>query len=323
MPGFTTHYLFGQKTYQSLPASALKQKIQQNHTAFSLGLQGPDIFFYYLPEYLPGKRHLGSVTHTDQTGIFLKNLIKSCGTFSSLKEAGIAAAYVCGFLGHYTLDTTCHPFIYSRTRYNPKDSSYYGRHIRLETEIDTDLLYLYQKKLPSEFHQDAVIALSPEQLAVVSTVLEYAYNNTYPHLKVNRRKLMTAIRSMQWGTKALYDPSGWKKSLIRRFEAIAPGYPIFSALIPSDTLSFFLDPFNMEHQTWKNPWNHKQISHESFFDLFEAAQTDYLALLTDANCYFYTDTDPIRNDRLVKLLHTLGSRCYHSGLDIDQMISFT
>ena len=49
MPGFTTHYLFGVDAYKKINNPKLKQKIGDNHCAFALGLQGPDVFFYYLP----------------------------------------------------------------------------------------------------------------------------------------------------------------------------------------------------------------------------------------------------------------------------------
>ena len=48
MPGFTTHYLFGLNTWKKLDNIPLKQVIQNNHAAYSLGLQGPDLFFYFL-----------------------------------------------------------------------------------------------------------------------------------------------------------------------------------------------------------------------------------------------------------------------------------
>lgn len=323
MPGFTTHYLFGQRTYQALTNNSLKQLIQKNHTAFSLGLQGPDIFFYYLPEYFPGKKHLGSLAHTCHTGLFLKNLLKSCSIFSSEEEKHIATVYVLGFLGHYTLDTKCHPFIYSRTMYHPRDLAYHGRHIRLETDIDTCLLYFYQRKLPSEFHQDAVIALTPIQLSVVSSLLEYAYNNTYPKASITQRKLSDAIRAMQWGTKSLYDPSGYKKRFIRKLESVLLGYPILSPLIPSDTLIFNLDPLNTKHQKWKNPWDHGQISYESFFDLLEAAQGNYLKILINGGRYFSSTDTKEQEELLCSLLFSLGDRCYHSGLSTDEIASLT
>ena len=51
MPGFITHYLFGINTYHTLRNKTLRQDLQQQHAAYSLGLQGPDIFFYFLPSY--------------------------------------------------------------------------------------------------------------------------------------------------------------------------------------------------------------------------------------------------------------------------------
>ena len=51
MPGFTTHYLFGVNAYKDLKNTPLKKNICGNHAAYSLGLQGPDLFFYYLTPY--------------------------------------------------------------------------------------------------------------------------------------------------------------------------------------------------------------------------------------------------------------------------------
>ena len=115
MPGFTTHYLFGLDTYRHFDNHLLKQTIRSNQTAFSLGLQGPDIFFYFLPSYTIHHNNIGAVAHTDKTGEFLKHLLNSRKLFRSGKERKIAEAYIAGFLGHYTLDTRCHPYIYWKT----------------------------------------------------------------------------------------------------------------------------------------------------------------------------------------------------------------
>ena len=77
MPGFTTHYLFGVETCHRLGASPLRRELMENHTAFGLGLQGPDIFFYDLPSYVIYKNNIGSVAHTTDTGKFLFFLLQS------------------------------------------------------------------------------------------------------------------------------------------------------------------------------------------------------------------------------------------------------
>lgn len=315
MPGFTTHYLFGQQTYQNLRPSGLKQTIQKYHTVFSLGLQGPDIFFYYVPSLLSRQENPGSIAHTADTQQFLKHLLESPEIFLTKKEQKIAVSYIYGFIGHYLLDTACHPYIYAMTHYNRRQKDYMGHHIRLETDIDTSLLWFYQRRRPSEFHQNESIALSKEQMHVVSTILYSAFQKTYPGLKLSRAQIIRAIHSMQKGTQLLYDPKGYKKALIRRIESLFPGYPVLSPLVANDTLIFHRDPCNMNHASWWNPWEEGNESTESFFDLFERAQHEYTRLLNDIAHFFSREHTPEEEAKAMSLLlRRLGNRCYHSGL---------
>ena len=52
-----------------------------------------------------------------ETSAFFQGLIESRNQFSSRTDLNIAEAYLIGFLGHYTLDTICHPYIYAMTHY--------------------------------------------------------------------------------------------------------------------------------------------------------------------------------------------------------------
>lgn len=70
MPGFTTHYLFGIDAYKKINDKKIKKNLYHNHSAFALGLQGPDVFFYYLPSYLLHKENLGALAHDTDTGAF-------------------------------------------------------------------------------------------------------------------------------------------------------------------------------------------------------------------------------------------------------------
>lgn len=315
MPGFTTHYLFGQQTYQQLHPSSLKQTIQKYHRVFSLGLQGPDIFFYDLPSHLSKGENPGSIVHTTNTGKFLSFLLEGPELFLTKKEQKIAQSYVFGFIGHYLLDSKCHPYIYGMTHYEKQEKGYLGRHIRLETDIDASLLWFYQHKHPSEFHQNKSISLTKEQLTVVSAILYYAFRKTYPKLPLSRQDIIRAIRSMQKETKLLYDPSGYKKAFLRRIETLLPGYPIISPLVANDALMFHKDPCNTKHILWQNPWDKEHGSTESFFDLFESAQMEYSRLLNEIARFFSTPHTPSEKEKaLSSLLRMLGNRSYHSGL---------
>lgn len=319
MPGFTTHYLFGQQAYQRLRSSDLKQKIQKYHTVFSLGLQGPDIFFYDILSFLSAKKNPGSIAHTANTKEFLQHLLESPKIFLQEKEQDIAHAYILGFIGHYLLDTKCHPYIYAMTRYAKKPKGYIGRHICLETDIDTVLLWRCLRRIPSEFHQNETIALSKEQRTIISAALNFAFSKTYPGLNVTRHRILQAIYAMQLSTKLLYDPSGRKKDVIRRIERVIPGYPLLSPLVPSDPPIVHKDPCNKRHRQWSNPWKPDRKSAASFYELFEDALEEYGLVLNEIARFFSRQRSAKAEEKAASLLlSVLGNLCYHSGLSSDR-----
>lgn len=316
MPGFTTHYLFGLNTYRTLNCHSLKQTIKGSHAAYSLGLQGPDVFFYFLPSYAIHHNNIGAVAHTDRTGVFLKHLLYSRKLFQKPEERRIAESYVAGFLGHYTLDTHCHPYVYWKTDFSEKNGRYHSCHMSLETDIDKELLQSCKHLLPSAFRQDNTIRLTRLESRIVASILHYVYQKTYPELNIQYITMRAAIRSMQLGVKYLHDSSGKKKTIGGKLETLLLGYPLLTTLIASDTLTVHTDPLNLLHEPWKNPWEQSQLSTDSFLDLMEQAQAAYLAFLTDLDSLFQT---PLRT-RAEKaqtdaLLDKLGSKSYHSGLD--------
>lgn len=317
MPGFTTHYLFGISTYRELKNDNMKKTIFDHHAAYSLGLQGPDIFFYFLPSYLIHGNNIGSVAHNEATGKFLSNLIQGRNLFPDKKESAIAQAYIMGFLGHYILDCHCHPYIYWRTRYREDDPAYYGRHMNLETDIDGELLCIYKHKLPSAFRKESTIMLTQLELRTIATILYYAYSMTYPDLKVSYRIMRLSVRAMQWGIRLLYDPHGKKKVLARKLESLSVGYPAISPMIPSDFIHFYPDPLNCLHKKWHNPWDPSITSTNSFFDLMESAQKEYAALLPRLYRLFLTKShSDTAKRRFFHILRSLGNYSYHSGLKL-------
>ena len=160
MPGFVTHYLFGEEIYHQLKCNSQKKNLFYNRSAYAFGLQGPDLFFYYLPSYALHRHNLGALAHTTEPRAFFHGLLESYGRLSSAADRGIAEAYISGFLGHYLLDTTCHPYIYAMTHYHDKkEKSYFSRHAYLETEIDTELLARKRHKTPCEFHASCTMPI--------------------------------------------------------------------------------------------------------------------------------------------------------------------
>ena len=182
MPGFTTHYIMGMKAYNDLPSNPLKHIISKYRWLYQLGLQGPDIFFYYIPilrhrDY----RNVGSYMHEHHVQEFFTNYLKEASQIHSRQQREQALAYLCGYICHYIGDSICHPFVYGRIHYDIDNPSmqHHGLHAELENDIDALLLRRYKKKKPSEFNQAATICLNGLEIQFISRLLSTIINETY------------------------------------------------------------------------------------------------------------------------------------------------
>lgn len=316
MPGYVTHYIFGREIYDRLKDSAFKQNLYDNRAVYALGQQGPDIFFYYLPAYILHGHNLGHMAHAKNTNQFFSALIESRFLLKNTMDKQIADAYLAGFLGHYILDTTCHPFIYGRTHFTGRTKDYFSRHAYLETEIDNALLHLKLHQTRTRFHAENTIRLTFRQKKTVARMLRYAYRHTYHGLFVSSFTIFMAIFSTRLGFKILYDATGQKKVLFRFAEKIFLGYPVFSPLIANDSILFRTDAFNIQHKKWTNPWDLSISSRDSFFDLYQKSEQLYFRRLKELTALLKENLSCHERKQLtVRFLAHYGNRSFHSGLD--------
>ncbi|MGN0342303.1 MAG: zinc dependent phospholipase C family protein [Roseburia sp.] len=316
MPGFATHYLFGLSTSQKILPGRLTNQIKQHPNAFTIGLQGPDLFFYYLPCYLNRNGNIGVIAHEQSTGTLLQYLLKSYALFSKEKDKSIAAAYIAGFLGHYILDTTCHPYIYAKSRYGDK-KNYTSRHMYLETDIDAEMLSYYRGIRPSRFHQNRVVLLTHREQAVISRILNYAFRQTYREYHFSPGFMRRALRSFYVNLLLLYDRDGSKKIALRKLEEMLFHHACISTLIGNDVLTFTKDPLNLRHRQWHNPWDTDHSSKQSFFDLYDIAYKKYKAVLNETEKLFSLSVGTAHYQSLLQALSDmLGNKSYHSGLPV-------
>lgn len=314
MPGFVTHYLFGVDAFKRIDEKYIRKNIKNNHNAFSLGLQGPDVFFYYLPSYFLHGQNIGDLAHRKDTGAFFSYLLESRSLFAgNSTKLLIADSYIAGFIGHYTLDCATHPYVYGFTGYDPvkapKNSEYFGQHAYFETEIDNELLFMKKGLSPSEFRQDGTIMLSPLERHVISKMVTYAYSNTYPAVSVRARHVGQATKWMKLGTKLVHDPSGQKKVLARFVEKIIFDRPFISPMVPSDKYQFVEDCLNDNHRTWIDPWTSEE-STASFMELYNDALKLYNERL---DAYYALVRDGFTVSKRMEFENSYGCKSFLSG----------
>lgn len=108
MPAFYAHHRFGEAVLQKLPES-LGTTAADHRPQFDIGLQGPDLFFFYRP-YIGGGRvaKYGHRLHEISAMPFFEHGL------CVVEREGLDSreyAYMLGFICHFALDSSCHGFI--------------------------------------------------------------------------------------------------------------------------------------------------------------------------------------------------------------------
>lgn len=154
MPASYAHYRFGKLLLPHLPAD-VRQTIQRFRRMYDAGLQGPDLFFYYNIFMKTPTGELGSTFHRQSGQEFFPVACKAATT-----EA--AKAYLYGLLGHYCLDSVCHPFVNRLVQIDE------AAHVPLESEFERYLLVLDKETSPQTFDMSKYLKLTRGECMTVS-----------------------------------------------------------------------------------------------------------------------------------------------------------
>lgn len=137
MPASYAHHRFGQLAFSEMPEE-VRRKISHFRQLYDVGQHGPDLFFYYQPLFHTKMGELGGKYHAVSGREFFETAA------ARLREAPSEGAevYLYGVLGHYALDSLCHPLVRSVA------SEGKIGHTELETEFDRHLLTVDGKEPP-------------------------------------------------------------------------------------------------------------------------------------------------------------------------------
>lgn len=107
MPAYYAHHRFGAQVLEILDPEL--RTVAENHRAqFQIGLQGPDIFFFYRPHTKNRVSKYGHHLHEISARPFFQH------AFRVIEEKGVSGkeyAYLLGFICHYILDSQCHGYV--------------------------------------------------------------------------------------------------------------------------------------------------------------------------------------------------------------------
>ena len=254
MPDIAMHRHMGRMVLERLPFSV-------DRDCFLLGVKGPDDWYSTRMLHPKARRHyyrLGLAMHRNGTAAFFGKLAENCRGSEAL------FAFTAGFLAHWCLDKTAHPYIEYRAKEKP-----FG-HTLIERELD-------RRTDPSPRPLTGVkLTAYPEAMR---QGLEVAY--ALFGLKDAWPALNRAAKDTWRFQRLVEDPRGILKALIRR-PCKARAY-LYSWHEPWD------DPENLSHRQWYNPADPSLTSCASFPELVEKAVAEACGWIEQLHAYAFGD----------------------------------
>ncbi len=291
MPDPAVHVSFGREVLASLPEEVRDFIIPGPYT---FSLFGPDVWFLYKPFGRHESR--GRRMHTTKPGLFLMSLFRRAAVSACQAEM---FSYLAGFMCHYALDSTAHPYII----YLTAEKHVFPRsHMSLEHALDAAVMRrdgCWGTKHPVTDNYFPRLVLPDSLQTDLDTVYESVYGWTGCWTDMNRACLRyrACFRIME-------NPRGIAARLAR-----VTRIPGLRSLMYSESFFHDKDPENEEHRTWRHPFDSTLISDESFPDLREKARRFAVQIITAAYRLLRYGEG---SDENLSLL--IGDRSYLSGL---------
>ena len=310
MPATMTHACFAKDVYDILPDD-IKNSLSINRLKM-FGQSTDSLMFYNLLSLSPGKdiRKFQSFFHRNQSQEFFLNLTRYIKD-NSIKDSD-TLSFLVGFICHYILDSTIHPYIFYKTGNFIKEKKetyrYNNIHAFMETYIDNDMIRRRFKSNPYKYDICSFCFDTEKFSDSLNKTIDYTFFNTFKMRDMSKIYYKSLVQ-MKTAIKLLRcDKYGIKKNFYKlidtfttagtfRFEAVSYHYPL------KDRHNFL----NNNHSMWRNPVKYDLTSTESFVDL-------YLKSIKLAKVLVCASFDYL-NNKDIDLESVFHNNSYVTGLD--------
>ncbi|AEY67293.1 zinc dependent phospholipase C family protein [Clostridium sp. BNL1100] len=322
MPNLVTHYLCGLEAVKMIENKECKKLIELNKNVFNLGVQGPDILFYYgIWPWSPKTQYgtIGEKFHISKVNLVFSEMIDYI-----LKQEGnvkdILTVYFMGFLSHNCLDSITHPYIFYKSGFktdeDPRTNLYQYYHRRFETAIDVLMCSRLLNKKVHEIRIDGLIGITVRERNVIGDMYESVIASVFNY-NIPGKLIAKAIKDMNTVEKILRDPHGTKKKFVAAIDQVIYGFPLFSSLIFPLHIKDGFDYLNLAKNEWAMPYDKAHKSTLSFIEMFKEACDR-----TQRFCQVLYSTITGDNSNVSYALKLFGNNSYTSGINCDLTVKF-
>ncbi|MCL2601990.1 MAG: zinc dependent phospholipase C family protein [Treponema sp.] len=298
MPSCILHTLFGEDVFAELSkhpkilflaTNKFAKTLQTHKNVFTLGCQGPDVF-YHSRRKRPVGIEYGSLLHRRGFGDFAAKLLAM--SLSPAAETSTVGVYALGFATHAFLDRAAHPFIVYKT-FHPspaKDDHLHPAqaHVFFERIIDTLMLKVLRGGEISNWNEaGALESLCLNPPPDLAELLKDALVHTFPQRAGKDEKLTRRVQN------TFEDSAGFYRFLTlsnnARKNPRADFEPDKCRLLYThpENLPEHIDFLNLKRQVWLHPAGGKSEDTRSFPEIYaQAVQTaaDVLSAVLQRYC---------------------------------------
>lgn len=288
MPSFITHHVFGHEVLKKCTENDGLRIIRENESAFNWGLQGPDLLFFR--KALSGKSTLhpyGNKMHSDRdVGGLLSDMKKYIYGVQGEKQKETLLSYFYGFILHYCLDSTMHPYVYAlqlREEAKSDNLKRTGIHARIESNIDSAIYPLFSGGQSATDLDLKQYAYTDEMTSLVEGLYRTVLLERYG-IDVPKGEIVASFSDAYFLERLLIDKSGIIYPLANFIEGILGKQGKYTGNVKTKT-PFDRDVLNTKRKSWSSPWHKYEQNYLSVLDLFESAMLCGKKLLYTKEAY--------------------------------------
>ena len=313
MPATAVHAFFAKDVFDILPIT-VKENIKEDK--IKMFAQSIDACkFYNILSFESGKniRNFSDYFHDNQSQEFFINVLNYMRDNEITEPESFS--FLFGFICHYVLDSTLHPYIIYKTgvldKKNALSYKYNCLHHVMETFLDNDMISRRFRTNPYKFSVSKfVFNISPFSKEL-EKIIDYSFYNTFKIKNMSKiyfkslkqmNFFINFFRKDSYGIKRFiykfFDTFTSKKTF--RLESISYHYEL------SDKHNFL----NNNHLMWRNPSIYDITSTESFVDLYLKA-IKRAKIIMCASCDYIHGKD-------IELDKIFDNSSYISGINCDE-----
>lgn len=277
MPAANTHNIFANNILTIIQDT---MSIDIEDSSFLYGAQGPDLFFThrFMP-WMKGENisKYGSMIHQAEPN----KVLSIMRTYVARENSVISASYFLGFISHYSLDSTCHPYINFIADEQLEDEPEQTNtifHCESESALDAIVYRSVYEDLASKVNIGKYFKVNDE--------VKYRIADLYCHLikelfdeEVSNEMMFQVIEDAAYVYSWLYDSLGIKKFILNAIEA-STQRKLSCHLIPDMENSEF-DYANLSKTVWLDKEENERT--ENFFELIEMAKERTVDIIFNLN----------------------------------------